>query len=174
MTLEEMAMLHLHNQLGLNDPRTYQKGSGGDVQAVNRITRTPTTFTNRTPDASVPNAVGIYDPITKGITINPTTAGANGSIPETIRHEAIHAALDKVPGYESITGKDPMFKGKDQDFMGGPAEREVPAYLGSYPVSQISQVSDDQRSHYLNSMVQNIFRQNPNVAGMLQRIFNQR
>lgn len=129
--------------------------------AVSRITRTPISFA---PGVNK----GEYDPATRSISIDPTKSTDVGA---TIRHESIHALLDKVPGAPQMAAASTGYGDLQKFFSGGMGDPryEAPAYLGAGG-AQFLGLSDVVRKSFLDDFQNRLAAANPQAAQSFERV----
>jgi hypothetical protein len=149
----------------LQDPSSYLSPGEDFRPAATRISRTPLVFQKIREKQS-----GQYDPSTKSITVDPFKAD---DIQGTIRHESIHALLDRLPNQDSLTTAQPGYSNiaaAVARVAGGNPAHEVPAYLGSAPNSQIPGIPDSVRNSYMGGLVQALFKLDPALARKITQL----
>lgn len=146
----------------------------GPGMSMSRITRTPINWVRNMPDNNT-RAMGEYDPSTKGISIDPVKANDYTSVAETVRHESIHALLDKLPNEAKTLSSInilPYFIKRiaPQLSPGSNVAGEIPAYLGAQPYSAFKGVSDEDRQMYVRILHQRLQQEDPDLAYKFKRI----
>ena len=132
--------------------------------AVSLVSRTPISY-----EELPPNRSGEFFPDTKTIRIDPR----KGNVSKVTRHEQIHAILDKLPmeGAPQTTSA-PGFMDIARRIQGsaaGQMENEVPAYMGAQN-SQFYGISDEQRNAYMQGLVAQLQKLDPNIAQKMMRL----
>lgn len=160
-------MDHLLNYFS-SAPQPVRTGPGQSYgPAVSRITRTPINFTDQ---MSAAKNAGEYDPSTKAITVNPRIDDPG----ETVRHESIHALLDRVPQSSAIAGSSSGYPEIQQVLsrVGGDPRHEVPAYLGSAAGSQFVGLTDQMRQQFLDDFTRRLRLANSGASAQFQRVMD--
>jgi hypothetical protein len=161
------------------DPSAYLGEGESSREAVERRTRTPMYFTRNAGGGSgqfsgqnllgyllkkylpsLANSSGIGQP---NIQVNPFDPD-NTSVPDTIRHESIHALLAKIPG--GIDPKDsPGYENAFTAIAGraGNRDDEIPAYMGAYEPQKIV-MDRGARDAFVKDFAAKIARKDPKAA----------
>lgn len=133
--------------------------------AVTRISRTPVSYGDLPPNRS-----GEFYPDKNTIKIDPN----KGNVPQVTRHESIHAILNQLPqaGAPQTTSA-PGFMDiarRIQGQVAGDVENEVPAYMGQSPQSQFYGISDNDRNAYMQGLVGQLQKLDPNISTKMQKL----
>lgn len=133
--------------------------------AVSLISRTPIEY------GELPaNRSGEFYPDKNSIKIDPT----KGNVSRVTKHEQVHALLNNFrAGAAPQTTSAPGFMDiarRMQGTVAGNMEDEVPAYMAQSPTSGVYGISDQQRNDYMNGLVGQLQKLDPNIAAKLQRL----
>jgi hypothetical protein len=162
----QMQQLFHPNGVVWTDPTT----SYGPSQS--RYTRTPINFVN----GGNPNQAGEYTG-TGGvgqITINPTVAANKGGVGTVIKHESIHALLDRLP--DAIQQSLPQGLPGYQDvanalspIVTGNMAYEAPAYMGSSKQGYLG-LPQTKQEQFTQALTDHLNRNYPDIGKIFQQI----
>lgn len=162
----QMQQLFHPNGAVWTDPST----SYGPAQS--RYTHTPINFVN----SGAPTQAGEYTGSggVGQITINPNVAANKGGVGTVIKHESIHALLDRLPDatQQSLAQAQPGYQAVANTLspiVSGHMPYEVPAYMGSSKQGYLGlpQTTQDQ---YTQALADHLNRNYPDIGKIFQQI----
>lgn len=133
--------------------------------AVSLVSHTPIEYGELPPNRS-----GEFYPDKNSIKIDPN----KGNVSRVTKHEQVHALLNNFrAGGAAQTTSAPNFMDiarRIQGTVAGNMEDEVPAYMAQQPTSGVYGISDQQRNEYMNGLVDQLQKLDPNIAAKMKRI----